>query len=941
MRSFINKYKEVILAPFIACAILMGAFLIKGIYPFSNITIAYYDMNVSIIPLYTHTKDFFDGNVSMLYDWYLGCGEGVISTMGAFVLSPFNLFFLFVKRDFIAESMSYFLALKIAFMAFAMSFYTKKKYPGLYSLYNIAIAMLYAFSGYVIQYYTNIYFLDILAVFPLLMHCLDRLLEKNKCGGYVFMLALCCIISIYFSYMICLFIIVYVMAYILFACDKRNIKKCIANLGIYTLLALMISVAVVWPVVAKTLLSNRINITKDSSYFDIISIAFCSFWGHKMLMFFGCELGIVSVAYLLVRLLINKGDKKPFYAYLFKLVFLLIPFMYEGTNLLWHTGTYIHFPMRFAFVMVFECLCTLAYFLNTYKDKAVFSFGKLINKGLYFLSVLVFVGYALLLYKFAMQFFYEGISNREPYLTMALPFLAGSFAVAAVIMALKDNCYKRVIVFAMAVMQTSVMSYGFIAPKNYNTYILHDKYGLEKTISLRNSISIENDNLSRIKNVDGLLPVNYPMVLGIPALTHWSNDTTVDYYKIASAFGEHIGDRMVGDTGGTAFSDALFNVKYAVSFNERNPELYTQIDKSDDLYIYDTNYQLPFGISVSKDFLDLELTERAVENINMVYKALARDDEIIMNCLTDEYIIGVEPCSFDGEISNMEFTDEGTKLKDAEKYKTTVTIPVKGTGTLYIKMLYDSDDEEELFGQKPENSFDKKATKEKNKTYNFIVNGKKPVVLEYGDEKIYTYPSKKNYGFLEAGTFTDETVTLEIISRTKDISNLEIGLLSNDKLRELCDSYADKGADNVVAEGRTLCMNKRADEDGYVFIPVEYDKNWSAKVNGESAEVVPALGNTFMAVKISAGENKITMSYFPKEIPLGAAISAIGVLLAIICLKLQKSKKSITDNRAVQYACLGAFALISICFVVFFNVLPIVFGIIYKIKYLVWLINLY
>ncbi|GEM_PF-1164846 len=942
MQKLLLRYKEVILSALLAFIILMTVFLIKGVYPFGSLTIAYYDMNISIIPLYTHTKDFFDGNVSMVYDWYLACGEGVISTMSSFVLSPFNLFFIFVKRDFIAQSMSYFLALKMCCMAFSMSFYTKKRYPELSCLYNIAGALLYAFSGYVIQYYTNIYFLDILAVFPLLMHCLNNLLEKNKCGGYLIMLALCCIISIYFSYMICLFIIVYTTAHILFVCNKKDIKKCIANLGIYTFLAFIISVVIVWPVVAKTLLSNRINISKESSYFDIISTAFCSFWGNKMLMFFGCELGIVSVAWLLFRLLRDKGSKKPFYAALFKLTFLIIPFMYEGTNLLWHTGTYIHFPMRFAFVIVFESLNTLTYFLSTGKDKAVISTNNgLVNKLLYAASVPVLAGYCVLLYRFASQFIYTGISNKEGYLTMALPFLAGSFVAAGIIMALKDNRYKRILVFAMVIMQTTIMSYGFIAPKNDNDYILHDKYGLRKTISLRNSINIKNDNLSRIKNTDSLLPINYPMVLGLPGLTHWSNDTTVDYYNMAKAFGETIGDRMVGDAGGTVFSDALFNVKYTASFSKKNDKLYTQRDKLEDLYIYDMNYQLPFGITVNEDFLNVKLADRAIENINTVYKALThKDDEIIRDCLTDDYITKVEPCNFDGEIINLDFSDENIEL-DGEKTKTTLTIPVRGTETLYIKMLYSSKDVEDLFGNKAENSFEKSADEtEKNKTYNFIVNGEKPVVLEYGDEKIYTYPNTKNYGFLEAGTFTNETVTLEIISKTEDISDLEVGLLNNDKLKGLCDSFADKGASNVDAHGRTLSMNKSTYRDGYVFIPVEYDKNWSAKVNNEPAEVVPVLGNAFMAVKIPAGESTIKMSYFPKEVPFGAVISALGVLLAVICLRLQKSRYSITDNKAVQNICLVGFALIAVCFIIFFNIIPILFGIVYKLKYLVWLFDL-
>jgi hypothetical protein len=69
-----------------------------------------------------------------------------------------------------------------------------------------------------------------------------------------------------------------------------------------------------------------------------------------------------------------------------------------------------------------------------------------------------------------------------------------------------------------------------------------------------------------------------------------------------------------------------------------------------------------------------------------------------------------------------------------------------------------------------------------------------------------------------------------------------------------------------------------ADSDNLVFFSVPYEDGWSAKVNGETADI-EIVDTGFMAVPVTAGENTIEFSYETPGLKAGALISLAGVLI--------------------------------------------------------------
>ena len=109
---------------FVIVAVLI-AYKVRGIYPFGTLSIEGDDGYHQHVPLYFYVWDVLHGVKNPFYDWNtaLGCpmnGAGLHFGL----LSPLHLFFLFIPRDTIPESLS-FLAL-IRFILCAFSFRYKQ-----------------------------------------------------------------------------------------------------------------------------------------------------------------------------------------------------------------------------------------------------------------------------------------------------------------------------------------------------------------------------------------------------------------------------------------------------------------------------------------------------------------------------------------------------------------------------------------------------------------------------------------------------------------------------------------------------------------------------------------------------------------------------------------------------------------------------------------------
>lgn len=199
-----------LLPPAITLVIYSIILAVKGIYPFGCNTIDYYDMAQQIAAFYYHVYDALHGTKGFFYDWYTALGVNMaMSTSGCSNISPFNLFFLLIKRSSLLKSLSVFNGIKLMCMSFTMYFYLRRTHERTPEFFRVAASAGYSFCGFVLVLYITNQWVDIAVMFPLIMYFYDRLMTTGKMAGYVITLAITLIASYYLGFMILIFIFLY------------------------------------------------------------------------------------------------------------------------------------------------------------------------------------------------------------------------------------------------------------------------------------------------------------------------------------------------------------------------------------------------------------------------------------------------------------------------------------------------------------------------------------------------------------------------------------------------------------------------------------------------------------------------------------------------------------------------------------------------------------
>lgn len=91
----------------------------------------------------------------------------------------------------------------------------------------------------------------------------------------------------------------------------------------------------------------------------------------------------------------------------------------------------------------------------------------------------------------------------------------------------------------------------------------------------------------------------------------------------------------------------------------------------------------------------------------------------------------------------------------------------------------------------------------------------------------------------------------------------------------------------------------QCEEGGMAYFTVPFDKGWSATVNGEAVPVYCSAG--MMLVPVKAGENVIEASYFPRELALGAGVSALSLAVLAVLFCVQRTGNARRSRKERTY----------------------------------------
>lgn len=856
----LKKILPFIVPPLVVMLIMGFAFYRHDLYPFGDGTVSWCDMSQQVIPLLTDFKDILSGKDGIFLNFHNAGGMNLWGVFFFFIASPYTLLVLLADKADVIYLVNIMTVLKLMTAAVTAQIYFRTCQKKLSPYISSVLSIVYAFCGYGMFYYQNNIWLDMMYLFPLLMVAFKELFEKKRIIPYTVMLTLMMIVNYYISYMIVIFILLFMAVCCWRYRKEEKYKDVPCRFIIGSLLGALLS-AVVWiPCFLQFLSSGRsksvIMQIESADFFSNYQTTFCLL------------LSTASVAVIvLVFLLDGKKRSKRLNTDLIMLFLMLIPIIIEPANLMWHTGSYMSFPCRYAFITIFFALICAGYFLSS--ENAIAKEKKNCD---HFIIFLILAALIYGFYRFSEGFVENNRDGMAKYTkslwqdSTAFELWLEFFVVAAVFYTIITLLHKKgwiskkifalfLAMFVVAESYANVNVYMITPDMNYpeRSYYHHNIMDLSDKIK-------DNDGFYRVKTSSKLFEVNLVGSMGYNSLSHYTSLTSRDYMYMMKQLGYSSYWMEVGSYGGTELTDALLSVKYLI---EKNDGITNNADSvySNSIYeIVPTEYYLPLGIVTDADLSGSE--ELSTGTRSDVQKKLfeqlfgGNGDELITDYEYDS-IYGIQ----DDSVMSPSFTFNSSSDFSYMDYE----IKVTDKQTLYFDCF-----------DKLSNNLSESI----NGSFMVTVNGR----------SIQTdYPSQSSNGLLKLGEFENEEVNVRV-TLNKNITNCRsygVFGLHHDVLQKALEQVNTAGlTDN---DGKLSgSVNAKAGQKCVLQIP--YQEGLKIKVNGESVSYSKVFGD-LVCFDLQEGENSITVTNVPKGFYAGLALTILGVALTVGYFFIRKKLK--------------------------------------------------
>lgn len=189
--------------------ILIAVWLATSQYPFGSNTFIYRDLRDQYLGFYEHFNSVIRGQDSLMYSMNKGLGGSMLSLWAYYLMSPFNLIFVFLNGDKLILGVNILFYLKMLSLTLTATHYFKQK--NVTPILNIILTLSWVFSGYILYYRVHLMWLDCLILLPLLTLALERGLTTSKWGRYTLLLTLTIYVNFYIGYMVCIYTVIYTL----------------------------------------------------------------------------------------------------------------------------------------------------------------------------------------------------------------------------------------------------------------------------------------------------------------------------------------------------------------------------------------------------------------------------------------------------------------------------------------------------------------------------------------------------------------------------------------------------------------------------------------------------------------------------------------------------------------------------------------------------------
>ena len=819
-------------------AIYLVLFGIKGISPFGHYVYLSSDMYHQYCPFFSEMNNKLQNGGSLLYSWNIGLGTNFTALFAYYISSPLNFLLAFTPHSMTAPLMDMIIVIKMMLASLFFTIYISKRFKSK-SVMIVIFALFYCMSGYIAAFAWNIMWLDCVAVFPLVMLGLERLVYKKRPFLFIIALGLSVIFNYYISIMVVFSAIIYFVC-LLFVFDRSGERFAV----IKRIVLFLISCAVAAGLSAVLLLPEIHAFGLSASSSSTFPSNFKAY--HSFLQEFSRHMtytpsytwlkhypniycGIFSVALLPLFFLSKKIAAKRKIIMGVILGIFLFSFMFNVPEYIWHG---FHFPnclpARQSFIYIFFVLI-MGY-------EAVSHFKHTRTRDILISAEIC----AALLVVFAIAYHGDKSVADDDNFTYSITLILlnaaflGAYFILFILFRRKTSVrlFATIGLFAVAVTECSTHMFNTgLGLVNYNDYQKNDENYAEILRRLKNE-NTDTDfyrvdqEAARTAN-DGSW-YNYRSV---NAFSSTSTAGVSDFYK---SFGTKAAMNSYQRLGATSFLDMLLSSKYIVSTVEiqgDDPLKQYHFDHNG-LYVYKNDYTLPLGYLIPES-----LAAQEPEKSASVSSAINHQNQVF------EDAVGIS------ELFTVHSDIDGVK-----EYK----FKARADGHYYMTCR----------STLPES---------------ITVTVNEGTAISFSD-------IKKHNRLLDMG-YIKKDAEVQITSED-DITGFT-AYLDTDKLIEGYKKIEPSGLKISSISDSEVRGRFTADRSDRYMFTIPYEKGWSVYVDGKEAETSPAMG-AFLSVNVEAGEHDVELRYMPYGLMPGIAITlaSTGVVAAwMIVYNIRKNRR--------------------------------------------------
>lgn len=861
-----------VVSAFLSLAVMCVAYSFVGMWPMGEKTGMIVDMHHQYAPLLAGLREHILSGELSVYSFEVGMGANYISLFGYYLASPLNLLLLIFPERLLAEGILFITLLKNALTGglFALCVQT------IFRRKNLSIpmvAVMYSMMMYLLAYSWNIMWLDVVMVLPLVVLGFERLMQTGKYLTYVLSLAYCLFANYYIAFMLCIFLVLYYVAYLLRS--PRTGRQASVSFGRFAGFSALAGGLIAFMLIPVYLaLQNTSAAGADlpdlNSTVDIYRLIGRHLAGVTPTIRSGnlpnMYCGVLT-AFCVPLFALNSGiSRRRRAVYMAFWLVLSFSFLINWTDLAWHG---LHspndLPYRFSFVYSFLLLLMAFETLNNLKHiQTKHIFGTLAGAILY-----------LILEE---HFGEDSYTFEIIYANLAI------VAVYALILALATRrMLRRRLAYALLLLVVTAemaLSGGvsFVAINGNEYFTNHVNY-VDNAITESIRLAVERAQEIGDEKADGdfyrmeVLPRRTCVDTALfhyRGITSFSSSNYYDTTKLMGGLGyaingvnSHLYHSFV------PFTDSLLGIRYVLLQAKlaSHPQL-TLLDSvsygGKAYYIYENKDALGVGY----------VAEAEVKNYTFTKYNPIVSQEALFTALTGltEKLYTLYPIVVEGSEGSTSYNETGFYLNAYDGSSTatfTATIQQEGQLFLYadcsaadsIQVAYSANDGTGMGDN------------------NWSVTPYEPYIIDGGVGK--------------AGA----TVSITVTSDSSCSGNFYVAMLNKDVYDRGMAILAKNQLKITEFDQDSLVGTINSDRNGSLTTSIPYDEGWRVTVDGNVVETY-AIADGFLGFDITQGEHTVELQFIPQGLLIGGGISVVALAVLLAMLIAERVKKAKTAPMA-------------------------------------------